>query len=598
VESKLPDQAGAFSDSERRVLDAIAARSVADFSGLPAAARQLDAEFLEALIAGDRPDLPQLHCALRILGADITGPLRSLPASRDGPGLKLLFRDCRFDSPIDLSGADVLTLRVVDSRLPALIGASFTVRADLDLSGSHFDGVSNYRSDLAEVRDCAIHLNHARIGGRLLMSATEQSRFECNGSIKLDGARIDGNTELHGARLRSDQQAALTARSAEFGGNVELLPAHGQRCEVSGEVCLGAAEIVGDLDCSGAKLINPDGRALHCEDLVVESVFLTYDNSGFRFEADGRLNFLSATVGGGFFMLGATLEPGPDYSGLLSRGGRVAANLRQMRVSNAVALNDITSPAGEPVRGWFMLGGTTMSTLIDHTETGWPAAGFLDLDGALYERVRHVDPGDLVALRTRWLQRQFSGASPTAEEFRPQPYEQLARALRNGGLSREADAIAVEKIRMRLAARVEPPLLRVFPRVLMLISHHGYSTSRALASFAVFVLLGGIMYTLAVSGFDQPFYPFEWEPEPTRYALPFGLGDEEVALGCPGLDTLHFALDFALPLINLGQDNFCRFAPEGPMRWLWLTLHSLFGLFGAALSAVVVLTLTGLLRRD
>jgi len=38
--------------------------------------------------------------------------------------------------------------------------------------------------------------------------------------------------------------------------------------------------------------------------------------------------------------------------------------------------------------------------------------------------------------------------------------------------------------------------------------------------------------------------------------------------------------------------------PVGPARWLWLTLHSLYGVLGAALGAVVVLTLTGVLRRD
>ena len=59
--------------------------------------------------------------------------------------------------------------------------------------------------------------------------------------------------------------------------------------------------------------------------------------------------------------------------------------------------------------------------------------------------------------------------------------------------------------------------------------------------------------------------------------------------GCLGRIAMAF---------HLGQDDFCRFVPDGPARWLWLTLHSLFGLFGAALSAVVVLTLTGLLRRD
>jgi hypothetical protein len=106
------------------------------------------------------------------------------------------------------------------------------------------------------------------------------------------------------------------------------------------------------------------------------------------------------------------------------------------------------------------------------------------------------------------------------------------------------------------------------------------------------------MYTLAVNNFDQAFFPFEQPPEPTNYTLPFGLGEVDVPLGCPGLDTLHYALDFALPVIDIGQDSFCRFVPDGPARWFWLALHSLFGLFGAALSAVVILTLTGVLRRD
>ena len=239
-----------------------------------------------------------------------------------------------------------------------------------------------------------------------------------------------------------------------------------------------------------------------------------------------------------------------------------------------------------------------MNTLIDNIATGWPAPGYLDIDGTNYQRIRHVDGGDLVARRITWLRKQFPGGRPGPGNFRPQPYEQLTRALRESGLTREADEIAVEKIRMRLAARVDQPWKRLFPRLLMLISHHGYSTSRAVYTFIIFVLFGAVMYTAAVGSFDQPFFPFEQPPEPTSYVLPFGFGEVAVPLGCPGLDTLHYALDFALPVINLGQDSFCRFVPIGPSRWLWLTLHSLYGLFGAGLSAVVVLTLTGVLRRD
>jgi hypothetical protein len=595
-------------EAEQRVLDALSSRDVADFSDLPPGSRQLRAGFIEALIAGSRSDLPQLRCPLRIRGAEILGPIRALPATRDGPGMTLLFWSCHFDSPVDFSGADFLTLRLVDCTLPAFIGISLTTRADLDLSGSHFSGVSGHASDLADVGDCAVHLNHAHIGGRLLLSATPRGRFETSGSVRMDGARIDGNAELHGALLRSCDDDALSARSATFGGNVELLPGQGHSCEVHGEVSLVAAHITGDLDCGAARLINPDGRALHCEDLVVESVFLSRDGPDTHFEASGRLNFLTATVGGGFFLSNARLAPGPDYTGLLGKGGAVAANLQQIRISNALVLFNISAldtdsaPAPgssvKPVEGWFLLAGAQMNTLIDHSETGWPSAGYLDLDGASYERIRHVDGGDTVARRIAWLKRQFEDGRPSAATFRPQPYEQLTRALRDSGLSREADAIAVEKIQMRLAARVDPPWHRVFPRLLMLLSHHGYSTGRAVCSFLIFVMLGAAMYTVAVRDFGQPFFPFEQPPEATLYTLPLGLGDVAAPLGCPGLDTLHYALDFALPFINLGQDTFCRFVPNGSARWLWLALHNLYGLLGAALSAVVVLTLTGLLRRD
>ena len=598
----------AASAAEQRVLEAISVRGVADFSELPADSRQLRATFLEELIAGTRPEWPQLCSALRIRGARILGPIRALPTTRDGPGMTLLFWACDFDSPVDFSGADLLSLRLVDCTLPAFIGISLTTKADLDLSGSCFGGVRDHASDLAFVGDCAVHLNHSHIGGRLLLSATPHARFEASGGVRIDGARIDGSVQLHGALLRDCEEAAFSAKSAVIGGNLELLPAQGHRCEVHGEVSLGAAHITGDLDCGSARLLNPGGRALHCEDLVVESVFLQRRDPELYFEASGRLNFLTATIGGTFFLGNARLSPGPDYAGLLVRGGPVAINMQQMRVSNSLVLFNIGAmdPAGDsaqtdsitPVQGWFMLAGAQMNTLIDNPGSSWPAPGYLDLDGASYQRIRHVDGGDLVATRIAWLKRQFADGRPDASTYRPQPYEQLTRALREGGLAREADAIAVEKIRMQLAARVDSAWRRLFPHLLMLISHHGYSTSRAVYSFLAFVLLGAAMYTVAVLNFGQAFFPFEQPPEATSYIMPFALGEVAAPLGCPGLDTLHYAFDFALPVIDLGQDSFCRFVPNGAARWFWLALHSLYGLIGAALSAVVVLTLTGVLRRD
>jgi hypothetical protein len=602
------EQARFSAAAERRVLDAINTRQVADFSSLPAPERVLRAEFLQALISGSHTTHGELCCPLRIHGAEIAGPLRPPSGVRHGD-TALQFRSCTFDAPVDLSGAEFLVLRFIECTLPAFIGASLRVRADLDLSGSQFSGVSDYESELSQVGTCSIHLSNARIGGRLVLCSARGSRFSVAGTIRLDGAQVDGDVTLAGALLDGRDEAALSARSMIVGGNISLEPAAGFRCEAVGEVAFAASQVTGDLRCDGARLINPRGRALHCEDLKVETVSLTSSDEPYHlFEASGRLNFLTAIVGGSFFLTNARLAPGPDYKGLLTAGGPVMANLQQIRISNALGLRNIGALRSgdasqeaihripEPVKGWLLLTGAQLNTILDDVATGWPSPGFLDLEGATYSRIRHVGRGDLIKESIAWLRYQFPNGRPTAGSFRPQPYEQLSRVLRQHGQAREADAIAVEKIRMRLAARVDKPWTRIFPRLLMLISHHGYSTSRAVMSFLVFVLLGTLMYASALFVFQQSFVPVENPPEVVTYE--FGPAKITSNYGCPGLDPLHYALDAAMPVIDLGQDQRCRFLPSGPLRWLWLLLNSFYVIAGAGLSAVVVLTLTGVLRRD
>ena len=132
----------------------------------------------------------------------------------------------------------------------------------------------------------------------------------------------------------------------------------------------------------------------------------------------------------------------------------------------------------------------------------------------------------------------------------------------------------------------------------MAISQHGYSSSRAIWSFVWLVAIGTAFYATALFGFQQPFLPVEHDPEPVLYQFAFGMFQSSVDEGCRGLDVVHFALDSALPVIDLSQDLRCRFTPAGAGRSIWLFLHSLYVICGAALSAVVILTLTGVLRDD
>jgi hypothetical protein len=45
--------------------------------------------------------------------------------------MTLLFWSCHFDATVDFSGADFLSLRLVDCTLPAFIGISLSTKADL-----------------------------------------------------------------------------------------------------------------------------------------------------------------------------------------------------------------------------------------------------------------------------------------------------------------------------------------------------------------------------------------------------------------------------------------------------------------------------------
>ncbi len=598
--------------AERAVLDAVAAGEPLDLEKAPEDARLLRAGFLRRLIGDENPDWPSLRGALRICGAVIEGPLRAPWRNEHvgAPGLAISFQRCTFDSLVDFSGAEFLSVRIIESSLPAFIGASLSTRADLDLSGSSFAGVAAHQSEFVELGICSVYLANARIGGRLDMSARAGKRFSACGEVRLDGAKIEGLFALSGARIdaRGDMPA-LSARAVSVGGDVDMTPEAGWRFEACGEVIFAASRVGGDLNANAAVINNPNGRSLHCEDLVVESVNLSRSDD-WPFVSHGRLNFLSAIVGGSFFLTNARLTPWPDYEGQVGKGGPVAVNLRQIRVSNALAFSNvgryvegeegvIEGVNRQPLASWVLLAGANVTVLIDNPETGWPEPGFLEIEGISYTNVFDMTlSGGDAAQRIEWLRRQFPNGVATCATFRPQPFEQLSKVMRDSARTREADEIAVEKIRARLEAKVDPGAARILPRILMFVSLHGYSSGRATLSFASFIALGAVFYALALFVFGQPFLPVEIDPAPTRYLLPFGLAARDVQEGCPGLNLFVFALDSALPVVDLGQSSYCRFAPQGAGAGVWTMLHAAFVLTGAALSAIVILTLTGVLRRD
>jgi hypothetical protein len=341
------------------LLAAVRERRIADFGALPEAQRRLDARVLQAVLDGEpgcadgEPGVP-----VRIRGARIEGCLRPFRPARAGDGRAVLrFIGCQFDCPVDFSAVEFLSLGFVDCELPAFIGLNLVTRADLDFSGCRFSGVGSHDTELGEIDACALDLGNARIGGHLRLGSSARRRFAATGTVRIDGAHVTGNVTMQGASLDGEGSLSLSARSAVIGGNVDLVMAEGgERFEARGEVCLVAANITGDLSLDSARLYTPEGRALHCEDLRVESVYLSSrTDADPPFEVTGRINFLTATIGGSFFFTSSRVDPGPDYSGLLAKGGPVQLNLRQARISNALVFNNIgwlSAENGRPSRDY------------------------------------------------------------------------------------------------------------------------------------------------------------------------------------------------------------------------------------------------------
>jgi sRNA-binding regulator protein Hfq len=260
-----------------------------------------------------------------------------------------------------------------------------------------------------------------------------------------------------------------------------------------GELNFLGATIGRNLECNGAQLTNPKGKALNADGAKIDgSVFL---RNGFK--SEGEVNFIIATIGG-------TLDC--DQDSHFSNPDGIALNADGAKINGSVFLrNGFTADGGvefinselkgfqwyqtRPSKGtWLDLRLMKVATLLDD-ESGWPREGNLFLDGFTYDRIEDHAPKDAVS-RIRWLHRQSHNTMHT------QPYEQLALVLRNMGLEREARKVMIEKNRDQ--ANFTKAFshgwwwYNVFGRLI----GYGYAPSRAFFISLGMIALGGLLFHL------------------------------------------------------------------------------------------------------
>ena len=413
----------------------------------------------------------------------------------------------------------------------------------------------------------------------------DQSRFEAAGLIDMRDARIDGNWVCDGGRFQE-----INANRIEVDGYVRMSDGF----FAQGDVRMADAK-VDSWFCTKGRF-----QQIMAPRITVDAAL--FMNRGF--EARSTVTLANATVGGNWVCRGGSFQElnafridvggDVDWSGvevtsearlhhatiggnwscvdgrfqeISAFGVHVEKHFRFFRVSHShFASRDKPDPDqanGEEKTGaneskpWrpidrLDLRSARVGTLADD-EVSWPRSGGLQLDGFVYDRIIEGSPRDATS-RLVWLERQ-----PTWP-FSPQPYEQLAKVLREAGLGDEADRVMIAKaeemIRQPGVNKMRKALRVMLGRI---ITGYGYKPFRAIWIAAGFWLVGWWFFRLG----DR-----NGAMMPLKEMVPLVANAPGKTLQrsphYPRFVALIYSIDSFLPLINFQQNIFW-----GPNARIW-----------------------------
>lgn len=229
-----------------------------------------------------------------------------------GAYLDYLFRfeNCRFEFAPDVREAKLLGLVFRHCRLPGLKARNLRSRNDVRLieclveappaaSSDTADGETAVRRVSARDRgvpDAAVYLTDAVVEGTVVLSRTEirhprgnaiqadrlkitgallAYRLKAFGEVRLPGMRVGGNVNFSGAQLVNPARLALDCNGAQIGGSlrcsVDTYVRPHQAFVTHGELHLLSARVQGDIVFRGAELHGPvRGRVVPADDPYVD----------------------------------------------------------------------------------------------------------------------------------------------------------------------------------------------------------------------------------------------------------------------------------------------------------------------------------------
>jgi sRNA-binding regulator protein Hfq len=469
--------------------------------------------------------------------------------------------------------------------------------------------------------------------------------FSAQGEVRFHDADISGSFDCSNGAFSNEKGKALNADGIKVKGSVFLCDG----VSAQGEVRFLGADIGGDFDCSKGEFNNENGYALSADRITVKGGVFLRDG----FSAQGEVRFLGADIGGVFICT----------QGAFHNENGHALSAEKVTISGNVFLRGMTLHGKASLYSAVIEGGLAMDATtwendavldlrqatigILYDDNNWPKKGNFHLDGFRYEAIHDGSPLN-ARDRLEWLDRQPD------DQFHPQPYEQLAKVLKQAGHEEAAREIQIaknDKMRQmqpriewldRLRERVvtvahavipfdalarsdtvkkavewirtirELHLLRrVWYWLLKWLTGYGYRPGRIALCMLGVIFVGMIFFSLG-NFFDSmtssaSFYVYEQKIGDDK-PLP---GTEEFKIAhkadgslrhiltddYPHFNALFYSIDTFLPLVDLNQQSY--WMPNantflgGLLRW-YLLFHILAGWF---FTSLLVASFTGLIKQ-
>ena len=449
---------------------------------------------------------------------------------------------------------------------------SARIAHDIDVSGGAF------RNDGA----VALNFTNTDIGGQVWGDGCKVL-----GLFVLQGARIERNLELKGAEiaLRAVQRGDTHGRAIDAASLSVTGAALFHGANVKGEILLADARIQGYLAFGGGRFINGGAWAIRAPNVRVGGnlTFKIAENGfaplGQKTVIEGGAKFDRAQIDGALSWAALELRgPGPENS----KGG--VFSFADARIGGPVHATSLVAQEGALVDA----SGATCAVLDDDVKAGWGPEGVrLDLEGFNYGR---LESAERWRLRLGWLKR----ARREGHAFSPQPFTHLAQVYARDGQREDARRVMLAQHDLRTLRASSGPLTWALSSAFGLVAGYGLAPIRIVRALALFLALGvmGVLTMNAQGALVRP-----------------------GGAACNGaIEPALYAVDVALPVIDLGQEGRCgpgRTARaelpagvevqgtdwrlfEGVALWTWA--HALYAILGAILTALAVITFSGVMK--